>query len=485
MKTKILTLGFISLVSIFLVHLPQQLSSTNHQVVAHAQEISAQMNPNPLSQIPRTPIPCTIKDGFTFAAVGDLIGPGRPVGPLKDPEFEQVAKIIRDADVAFANNEGGIFDIEKFKGYPAAQNGGGDPVGVAAVATDLKAMGFDMVSKANNHATDWGIEGLQETERVLDEAGIVHAGSGRDRPSARLAAYLETSHGRIALVSAASTFNPASVAGLAVGEAPGRPGISALRTRCVALVTADEMAVLRSLAARYGRPGAADAKQVNILGQVYRLADKAGLTYEMNPYDHYEILQAIRGAKQTSDLTVFTIHAHETGSGRANDPIPGDFLPPLLHNAVDAGADIVVVHGQHVVRGIEIYKDKPIFYSLASFFYHMDMDRAPTREAFEEMNLDPNSVTYSEYLEARFGKASGESFESVIAVSEFEGGEVKEVRLYPLDLRAAAGSQRRGVPMLASPEVGQRILERIRSQSIQFGTEIQIEDNIGIIKVNK
>lgn len=448
-----------------------------------AQQPLGRMNPDPRTQLLQKPLPPTISGTLTFAAVGDLLGPGRPVTPLQDPDFASVIHILRSADVAFGNNEGSIFDLRTFKGYPAAQNGGGNPLADAAVARDLKVMGFDIVSKANNHATDWGQEGLDETNRVLDEAGILHVGSGRNRPEARAAVYFETPHGRIAMVATASTFNPASVAGLAQGETPGRPGISVLRTNRINLVTAEEMAALRAMAASRGTRVAPDAKQLNLFGQTYRLADKPGLTYEMNPYDQYEIIKAIRGAKQTSDLAIFTIHAHETASGRADDPAPADFLRSLYHNAIDAGADIVVAHGQHVLRGIELYKGRPIFYGLASFFFHLELDRAPPlRETFESMNLDPEPLTYLEYLKTRFNPPR-EWFESVIAVTEFEGDHLKEMRLYPLDLDPARKSPKRyiGIPTLASPQVAKIILERIRSMSAQFGTEIRIENNIGII----
>jgi poly-gamma-glutamate capsule biosynthesis protein CapA/YwtB (metallophosphatase superfamily) len=448
-----------------------------------ALKVRTMFPPDPLSQIPRTPIPSSLKDGFTFAAVGDLIGPGRPVVALKDPELEKVSAILQHADVAFANNEGGIFDLRSFTGYPAAENGGGDPVGVADVAKDLREMGIRMVSKANNHATDWGIAGLQATERVLDEAGIVHAGSGRNRAEARAPAYLESSSGRIALVATASTFTPMSMAGAPEGEAPGRPGISVLRTRLIVLVTPAEMTSLRRIAADQGEAMRDGAKDLHLMGQIYREAAKPGVTYEMNPYDEYEILKSIRGAKQTSDFTVFSIHAHESGIGGDTDP--ADFQPTLFHRAVDAGADMVIEHGPHVLRGIEIYKNKPIFYGFGSFFYYMEEDRAPVPDRFEQMNLDPASVTYIEYLHSRF-RDSPSSYESVIAVSEFQGGMVKEIRLYPLDLRySPEPTKDLGIPRLASPELGKTILNQLQRESKRFGTEIRIENNIGIIRVNR
>src|SRR2546430_1412092 len=113
---------------------------------------------------------------------------------------------------------------------PQAEFGGVWIIGAPAVAKDLKAIGFDVMSRANNHATDWGLEGMRQTSRALDEAGIVHAGVGENRASARGARYFDTEKGRVALISMASTFTPMSRSAPAAAEAPGRPGGTAPRT---------------------------------------------------------------------------------------------------------------------------------------------------------------------------------------------------------------------------------------------------------------
>ena len=115
-------------------------------------------------------LPATVKDGFSLAVTGDLIGPEHPITGLGDPGTLRIVKLLSGADVAFGNQEGAIFDLDKFSGYPAAQNGGGTPINDASVAFDLKAMGFKIMSLANNHATDFGVEGLRETRRSLDAA---------------------------------------------------------------------------------------------------------------------------------------------------------------------------------------------------------------------------------------------------------------------------------------------------------------------------
>src|SRR5262249_54022786 len=126
-----------------------------------------------------------IQDGLTVAVAGDLIGPYHSVLGLNDAGFAGTIALIKGADVAFANQEGSIFDLETFKGTPAAENGGGYPLQSVAIGRELKEMGFSLLSKANNHATDWGLEGLAATEASLKELGIAYAGSGDSEAAAR------------------------------------------------------------------------------------------------------------------------------------------------------------------------------------------------------------------------------------------------------------------------------------------------------------
>jgi poly-gamma-glutamate synthesis protein (capsule biosynthesis protein) len=163
-------------------------------------------------------------DGFTLAAVGDCII-ARPVS--QTPGFAPVGKILHDADAAFGNFEGTAIDLSRTPAVPQAEFGGVWIIGAPAVAKDLKSIGFDIMSRANNHATDWGLEGMRQTSRALDEAGIVHAGVGEHRAAARAARFFDTEKGRVALISLASTFTPLSRSAPPAGEAPGRPGVLA------------------------------------------------------------------------------------------------------------------------------------------------------------------------------------------------------------------------------------------------------------------
>jgi poly-gamma-glutamate synthesis protein (capsule biosynthesis protein) len=74
-------------------------------------------------------------------------------------------------------------------------------------------------------------------------------------------------------------------------------------------------------------------------------------------------------------------------------------------------------------------------------------------------------------------------FESIIAINEYAGGELKEVRIYPVEARYAETKlAQRGIPRIAPPVIAQRILRRLQALSAPLGTEIQIVGNIGIIR---
>src|SRR5438093_914543 len=219
--------------------------------VASMQEGAPASGPSPSRLFdPRRPpgreLETSVADGFTLAAVGDCII-SRPLAPAlpRDASFASVVKILRDADAAFGNFETSAIDIREFKGSPHAWSGDWALLAQPEAARDLKALGFDILARANNHALDWGLEGMRETDRRLDEAGLVHAGTGEHRGAARAARYLETEKGRIGIVSMASTFPEFAEALPPRGQAPGRPGVNALKTTRLTFVTP---AMMRALA---------------------------------------------------------------------------------------------------------------------------------------------------------------------------------------------------------------------------------------------
>jgi poly-gamma-glutamate synthesis protein (capsule biosynthesis protein) len=420
------------------------------------------------------------QDTISIAAGGDMIGPFHPLG-LDDPSFAPVALLFGHADVGFANQEGSIFDLATFPGFPAAENGGGYPLQPPAAAEAMRAMGVTLVSKANNHATDWGAEGLAQTLQSLAAAGIAEAGAGPSEAQARAPVYVDTPHGVVALVDAASTFPPMAVAGpavtrLGVTSSP-RPGISALHVREVRLVSRRQFSQLRALG------GALSVKpdEVRIGDQIYRASPHVGTVWEMEPRDEAAILAAIREARRHARIVIFSIHAHETAGDddpgpaewdpmvlhRAdeapspNDPRPAAFEPALFHAVIDAGADVVFRTGPHVTGGVEVYRGRPIFYSLGSLFFDFGGRRSYTSPAGD-------TQTFPDIW-----------FESFVPVITLAVGGCGEVRLHPLVIEPGGATS--GVPHLADPAAASRILQRVARNSLAFGTKTRVEDGVGVI----
>jgi hypothetical protein len=93
-----------------------------------------------------------------------------------EPGVAPLFKRIKEADVAFINLE---IAVHSFEGYPVGEGkydayGQADPI----VADDLKEIGFDICSTANNHAMDYSEGGLKATIKNLDRVGLAHSGSG-------------------------------------------------------------------------------------------------------------------------------------------------------------------------------------------------------------------------------------------------------------------------------------------------------------------
>ncbi len=436
-----------------------------------------------------------VPKNFTLAAVGDLIITEAISSRMKRTSPE-LLKLLQSADVSFGNFEGTAADLRKFGGYPEALSGGGWLLSSPYVPADLRAMGFNMVGRANNHTTDWGVAGMRSTDKLLDEAGIVHAGTGQTLAQARAPQIMSIPAGRVSLVATASRFEANARAIDPLGQIPGRPGVSALRTTRYVLVSPQRLAQLAAI--RDAQPPgsvrdtvfAADARThtVTLFGTKYRASTQVGdgmeFSFTMDERDRKELIRNVRQGKQSADFAIATMHTHEPGNYSA---VPPDFMVQFAHETIDNGADAFIGHGPHQLRGIEIYKGKPIFYSLGNFFFMDNTWQPITRDEYEAAHVEPGSMTDAEFTETlRIEGVFKDSlwFESVIAVSRYdEQGRLQEVRLHPIELNwNGARDADRGIPRTAPPAVAQRILERLQKLSQPFGTRIEIQGGVGVIR---
>lgn len=427
---------------------------------------------------------------WTFAATGDSIIT-RDIRPFNDPLFTRWVDIVRSADAAFTNLECQVFRMSEFTGWPAANHGGGYERGEPEVAHALKWAGFDMISRANNHSGDYGIEGMLATNRTLDEIGLVHAGVDRNLGLASAPAYLETAKGRIALISFATTFNDSSRAGAVRQDVQGRPGLNPMRLKTTHQLSLAEMDAMVDLAQEMNAFDYRDSEgRVRMFGSWFAEGDENGKQVKPDPHDRERILRNINGAARQADFVVVTVHAHETGETRDDPP---DFLIEMAHRSIDEGATMFIVHGPHRLRGVEIYKNRPIFYSLGDFIFQYETTSPQGQDIYDDFGVrDPSALEGDLYDPEGQGDAyslnpeNAEWWDGVVVFAEFNGPDVWKLTFHPVELGntppfvSGDGRAQRGTPRIAEGERARSIIEQIAKTSKPFGTTVRFSNGVGI-----
>lgn len=417
----------------------------------------------------------------SVALTGDSILTRR-LSVYEEPGFLALMSLVRDADAAFTNLETLFHDYE---GWPAHESGGTWMRSEPALVKELTWAGFDLVSRANNHAGDFGPTGLATTSRHVIDAGLVEAGVGRSLAEAREARFLETPRARIALVSAASTFPTHSRAGDTRGDMPARPGLNPLRFTTTYIVTPARLDELKRAATEMtGRaPPAGD--RLTFVGRQFAAGPAPGARTEPDKGDVDAIARVVQSAATLADLVIVSLHCHESGRDRT---VPADFISAFARAVVDAGADMFVGHGPHLLRGVEIYKGKPIFYSLANFIFQNEtLVRFPA-ESYDEYALGADAQP-NDYLNRRYDNdrrsfpADREYWDSVVAVTRWRGRQLSGVALHPVTLGFGQPRAIRGRPLMAAPDDAARILAVVAERSKPYGTTLTVRNGVGEIEL--
>ena len=360
----------------------------------------------------------------------------RTTAPAAVPAIQSLIK----GDVRFTNFEATI--AEKGDRAPGDEGFLSPPEALDALAT----FGFNLLSLSNNHSVDFQRTGIENTLREVEKRKIVHAGIGRNLDEAVAPGYLHTPKGTVALVSIASGAIPDGG-----GATADRPGVNELRI---------QMGDKKNEAFDDLPPGVQN---------------------EPNQEDADRILRSIRDARKHADVVIVYQHNH-VFSNRGflamfeeelpERLAPSEWLKKWTHREVDAGADIVVMHGAPLLHGLEIYHGKPIFYDLGNFIF----------------NVSPGLWRIEEPI----------TWESVVAYVEFQGSSLKSITLQPISMNfVGEGSpdlyhiyannrfiDTRGLPAPATGQKARDILQRIADASKPFGTEIELKGETATVKVN-
>jgi poly-gamma-glutamate capsule biosynthesis protein CapA/YwtB (metallophosphatase superfamily) len=245
----------------------------------------------------------------------------------------------------------------------------------------LKAMGFNLLALANNHAWDLDTPGVLATREEVALRDFGHAGTGANLDEATAAGLLGAGGATVGLVAMASGRIREGAA-----ATPERPGVNELRLR------EDET---------------------------------------LHPEDAARNLAAIRAAAEMADLVIAYHHNHEWGDDFARTK---DWARRWAQACIDAGAQLFVAHGAPLLHGLELYRGRLICHNLGSLIFH---SRTPPGHY-------PPAVWESAIVHVEFSRSRLLELEVVpVALNELGAGEPDEPAFFATRGRPtlAEGSQ--------------------------------------------
>ena len=357
---------------------------------------------------------------LTFVAVGDI-------GPDRDDTasiFDAVRGRISAADLGFCQLEVNL--TARGTRLPQARH---TIRGKPDVADALVGTGLELVSFAGNHCMDWGPDGLIDTIDNLERAGAIQVGTGRDIEAARQPVIIQ------------------------------RNGVS------VGLVAVNSILPM-TYWAEERRPGCAPMRAHTVYEQIEH--DQPGTPARVHTFSHRDdldaLLASIRELRSRVDVVILSHHA---GIHFVPAVIP-DYQREVAHAAIDAGADLVLGHHAHILKGVEVYKGRTIAYSLANFAIDLRMDEAHAKsKGFREIQkLNPDWVPdfTSNY------NFPPDSAMSMMLEARLTAGGVEDVRLVPIMIGKDA------VPRVVSPDHAD--FDRIHTYLQAISDEAQLGSRI-------
>ena len=421
----------------------------------------------------------------TICSVGDAIllesfPDGYDITPVKN--------IVEKADVRLFNLENVLSDRAI---YGSTYCGGTWLLAKEDTLDSTLRFGFNGCSFANNHTMDFSYDGLFDTLAAAKKRNLPICGAGKDLEEASNYAVIETKNGKCALISICATFNDAARAGNPAENLLGRPGLNPLRFSVEYHITPEHMKALKEISAgthidgrrnrsRMGGYTPMPPKGCFGFGEYnFRESEVEGKFSKVNAVDMARTESTIQKALAECDTVVVNIHSHEIKHD--TDDEPDDFLIEFCRKCIDAGASAVVGTGTHQLKAIEIYKSKPIFYSLGNFIFQSDLVFCMPDDFREKYKL-PYGLTARQQIAERAKLGNGglhsdvNNFRSLMPFMTIENGAVERIVLYPLRL-----DMHTGLPALADQAEAQIIFDYLCDRNKQFGTTIQI--NEGVIEV--
>ena len=425
-----------------------------------------------------------------FTAAGDAMVLRRLPGNY--PGFQELQSFINQGDFRFVNMETTIHNHET---YGAAESGGTWFCSPPGVLEDAKTFGFNILTTCNNHALDYGHIGLEKTLDYVEKAGFPNAGAGRTLADAAAPVYIDTPEGRIALIGACSTFHPACMAGEQTRTMIGRPGINGVRYSTTYQLPEEDLEHIKRIADAIGINGSRNIirkegylpplpeGKAEFGDLVFEVSDAPRKITKVNPVDMERVEKSIKEALYFADYVVVSMHSHELKGTVKSEP--SLFYEDFAHKCIDAGAHAIVGTGPHLLRPIEIYKGRPIFYCLGDFIIQLENIRKAPNDMYEKQKLDGNAGM-DELFDTRNHHGTRGlcyekvMFEAIVPYWEMEDGKLTKLELLPVELNFDKSRSMGGWPR---PKYDDGIIERLATMSEAYGTKIDIVDGKGVVRL--
>jgi hypothetical protein len=531
----------------------------------------------PLHPDQKTELLMKIKQPFSVVAVGDMLE-FQPFSKINEPDIQYLVKIMKSADLTVADLEDEIYDFDNFGHYGGnlgtkevaddwrnmgidmvsrANNKNQSAPGVWEDLHEVERVGIVHVGVGHTLAMARMARYFETPEGLVGEVGVSADGgtdaccSGgtyvhvtpeqlaqmraikdsiiarRDEVDVPIDPPAPDPDGTVNVFSVTFSTDPQSAIGTGrrsrgadpngPERAPG-PDDAIKNSLHVTLyhgVTASQMAQLRAIA---GDAGTGDLKA---FGTQFRVMERPGEhSFDMNSEDLKEVLTQIKTGKEAAEFLVVNIHWHQNRydfQHYSYDHFPADFEIKFAHDAIDNGADLFVAQGVHTIKGVEIYKGKPIFYGVSNYVFQSGLmpvgpgtlplggGTGPRGAGGEGGDDEPafgrpgaggqrgqggmrGAATATNEI---VGEHETQGFwqllpnlEGLLSRSDYENGKLTEVRIYPDDLgQTPRPTSEVGIPKKPSPAVAQKILDEVIEYSKPFGTKISVEDGVGIIHI--
>lgn len=318
---------------------------------------------------------------LTMRAVGDIILSRQN----PDAVFRYSAGLIQEADIAFFNCETPYAE----SGAPGLAPHGATPHNPRNLPA-IKNAGFHACTLANNHTMDWGTYAVVECRDRLEEMGIAVCGAGRDVHEARQPAVVQRDGTRVAFVGYCCVGPNLSLA------EEGKPGCAMVRARTI----------YEPMDYQPGTPA------TRVLSYPYK-------------EDLDNMVEDIQRARDMADIVVATYH---WGIHALPVAIP-DYEFDVGRAAVDAGADLVLGHHPHILKGAEVYKGKAIIHSMSHFI--LDAFVRPDETVHDERLLVPS---YFNILKQIYPWHHPDQEKTVLINCQIQDKQIRQVSYTPVML---------------------------------------------------